>query len=63
MALKKEAFAGVLQRWWLGEVSSELFKLSLQGSDAQALEVCLLSGLCSVTMPVDLREYMIILDI
>jgi len=32
LALKKEALASVLQRWWLGEVSSELFKLSLQGS-------------------------------
>ena len=36
LALKKEAFTSVLQRWWLGEVSSELFKLSLQGSDPQA---------------------------
>jgi hypothetical protein len=29
LALKKEALASVLQRWWLGDVSSELFKLSL----------------------------------
>lgn len=37
LALEKEASASVLQRWWLGEVSSELFKLSLQGSDPSSL--------------------------
>jgi hypothetical protein len=29
LALEKDALPSVLQRWWLGEVASELFKLSI----------------------------------
>lgn len=34
LALEKDALPSVLQRWWLGEVASELFNLSIQGSDS-----------------------------